>query len=239
MTGSTGVSSTPRPLVSISDASEYWIARSSAQLRTAGHDGEEHGTAFSRRNARPSYGRNVVPPKDRGRRESRVPNAPAASRGNKKPHELVTTGSPESSRLSPRNGFTAYFVLSPVTGLFCHRRRRIISADLTPASGRQDHTILPSAPVSPVLRHHSRPLHPLPNVRDDRETPLLRARDIWLLDLICPSEKRKYFCKGGLTSDFRGCPLICPTGKSVMRPRFAYYKCSTIEQICSRYLICF
>jgi hypothetical protein len=25
-------------------------------------------------------------------------------------------------RLSPRNGFTTYFVLSPVTGLFCHRR---------------------------------------------------------------------------------------------------------------------
>jgi hypothetical protein len=42
-------------------------------------------------------------------------------------------------------------------------------------------------------------LHPAPNVRDDRETPLLRARDICLLDLICHSEKQKYFCKGGLT----------------------------------------
>jgi hypothetical protein len=25
-------------------------------------------------------------------------------------------------RHSPRNGFTTYFVLSPVIGLFCHRR---------------------------------------------------------------------------------------------------------------------
>jgi hypothetical protein len=41
-------------------------------------------------------------------------------------------------------------VLSPVTGLFCHRRLRIISANLTPASGRQDHTTSPSALVSLV-----------------------------------------------------------------------------------------
>ena len=51
---------------------------------------------------------------------------------------------------------TVSFVLSPVTGLVCHRRQRIkvlskpgradfTSANLTPASGRQDHTILPSA----------------------------------------------------------------------------------------------
>jgi len=57
----------------------------------------------------------------------------------------VTTSTPESPGIPARNGFTAYFVLSPATGLFCHRRRRNCSADLTPASGRQDHTTLPSA----------------------------------------------------------------------------------------------
>src|SRR3954465_12799732 len=31
------------------------------------------------------------------------------------------TGTAETSRLSPRNGFTTYFVLSPVSGVFCHR----------------------------------------------------------------------------------------------------------------------
>ena len=50
---------------------------------------------------------------------------------------------------------TASFVLSPVTGLVCHRHQRILavsvrsdrhaSANLTPASGRQDHTTSPSA----------------------------------------------------------------------------------------------
>src|SRR5712671_42513 len=55
---------------------------------------------------------------------------------------------------------TAYFALSPVTGLFCHRRPRIwlpapgradqTSANLTPASGRQDHTTSPYAATSLV-----------------------------------------------------------------------------------------
>src|SRR6202023_2797706 len=71
----------------------------------------------------------------------------------------VTTSTPESPGIPARNGFTAYFVLSPVTGLFCHRRPRtdvvpkpgradITSANLTPASGRQDHTTSPYAATS-------------------------------------------------------------------------------------------
>ncbi len=35
---------------------------------------------------------------------------------------VVTTVTPEIARHSPRNGFTAYFVLSPATSSFCHRR---------------------------------------------------------------------------------------------------------------------
>src|SRR5229473_7483765 len=37
----------------------------------------------------------------------------------------VTTSTPESPGIPARNGFTAYVVLSPVIGLFCHRRQRI------------------------------------------------------------------------------------------------------------------
>src|SRR5882672_8458515 len=54
---------------------------------------------------------------------------------------------------------TVSFELSPVTGLFCHRRSAnmvlskpgradLNSANLTPASGRQDHTTSPSAATS-------------------------------------------------------------------------------------------
>ena len=48
-----------------------------------------------------------------------------------------------------------------------------IVANLTPAKGRQDHTTSPSAHASFVCRGHWRPSHPAPNVRDDREAPLL------------------------------------------------------------------
>jgi hypothetical protein len=40
----------------------------------------------------------------------------------KKHTSIVTTVTPEITRHSPRNGFTAYFALSPAIGLVCHRR---------------------------------------------------------------------------------------------------------------------
>jgi hypothetical protein len=66
-----------------------------------------------------------------------------------------------------------YFVLSPVTGLSCHRRRADRSAKLDAsvgASGPHDFAVR--------VRHirlvrRPRPSHPAPNVRDDRDTPLL------------------------------------------------------------------
>ncbi len=90
---------------------------------------------------------------------------------------VVATGSPGSHRHSLRNGFTVSFVLSPVTGLCCHRRRRDarktpgIIANLTPASGRQDHTIAVRISRASSPRR-LRPSLPAPNVRDDRDTPL-------------------------------------------------------------------
>src|SRR5664280_167446 len=70
---------------------------------------------------------------------------------------------------------TAYFALSPVIGLVCHRRLRIkvltrpgrarkTSANLTPASRRQDHTTSPSAATSlvsvPLIAHGPKPTLP-------------------------------------------------------------------------------
>jgi hypothetical protein len=78
--------------------------------------------AFSRRDA-PGVLHFVAPSGNRGRREDRVRAAPAVSCArctSKNAHEH--TGSAETLRPSPRNGFTAYSALSPVTGLSCHRR---------------------------------------------------------------------------------------------------------------------
>src|SRR6266404_1894074 len=60
-------------------------------------------------------------------------------------HTSVVTQDYRDTRPSLRNGFTAYFVLSPATNSSCHRRPRIkvlsarlgrlASANLTPATG--------------------------------------------------------------------------------------------------------
>src|SRR5713226_4606987 len=104
----------------------------------------------------------------------------------------VTTSTPERPAFPHAMVLTVSFVLSPVTGLFCHRRLRTnvtsapgradtTSANLTPASGRQDHTTSPYAsapfvsspfdrsriPKEPALHHVARltlprPPHPTP-----------------------------------------------------------------------------
>ena len=64
------------------------------------------------------------PSKDRGRRESRVPTAPAA-RVQCSKHTVVTTGTPEHPAFPAQMVLTVSFVLSPATNSFCHRRQRI------------------------------------------------------------------------------------------------------------------
>ena len=81
-----------------------------------------------------SLSTNFVPP-NRGRRESRVSDAPAAARVVVVARALVTTSSPETSGFPRAMGLTAYFVLSPVTGLFCHRRLADTSARLDTSVG--------------------------------------------------------------------------------------------------------
>ena len=52
-----------------------------------------------------------------------------------------------------RDGFTAYAVLSPATNSSCHRHlAEFTSAKLGTSNGCQDHTVLPYAQTSFVLR---------------------------------------------------------------------------------------
>src|SRR5467141_3342880 len=122
------------------------------------------------------------------------------------------TGSAEASRPSLRNGFTAYSALSPVTGLSCHRHPRevLLPANLTPASGCQDHTASPSARVTLVSRNFR--VHRIPpHVRDDREPPLSSGETGEVKSVICPTAKAKYFCKRGWTGFWGDLPVgsIC------------------------------
>ena len=89
-------------------------------------------------------------------------------------HGAGTTGS-AGSRPSLREWFYGLYVISPVTGLSCHRQSSdsLSPATLAPASGRQDHTISPSASCR-SSRNMPRPSHAASNTRDDREAPLLK-----------------------------------------------------------------
>ena len=76
--------------------------------------------------------------------------APAASRGKTKNHtSKFTTGKTGATRLSLRDGFNGFLRDLPgVPGLLASVAGRIVRpAGLTPASGGQDHTTSPSAPV--------------------------------------------------------------------------------------------
>src|SRR5882757_8684176 len=73
----------------------------------------------------PKFCTNLVP-RERGSRECRVRAAPAVSCAkctSKCAHEH--TGSAETLRHPPRNGFTAYGALSSATNSSCHRRCRL------------------------------------------------------------------------------------------------------------------
>ena len=91
--------------------------------------------------------------------------------------EVVSTRisqvTPESPGIPRAMVLTVSFALSPVIGLFCHRHLADTSAKLdasVEASGPHDFAVR-----GHVIRHVTlpRPSHPAPNVRDDREAPLL------------------------------------------------------------------
>ena len=154
-------------------------------------------------------------PPARGRSECRVRAAPAVSCARctkKNAHEH--TGSAEAIRHSLRDGFTAYFALSLVTGLFATIAGEVAFTDLTPASGRQDHTTSPSASSAARLAPPKRPPHPAPNVRDDGQRPSARGGTAQLIILILANREAKYFSRKGWTCCMSGTRLICPPGKN-------------------------
>ena len=93
---------------------------------------------------------------------------------------------------------TAYFELSPVTGLSCHRRLADISATLDTsvgASGPHDFAVRISA-----IRQRRIRVHRIPSrVRDDRDTPLMWDETAGDIEVIWGKREAEYFCKGGWT----------------------------------------
>ena len=89
----------------------------------------------------------------------------------------------------------------PGDRLSCHRRPReaLASQELDAsigASGPHDFAVRVTRCSS---KAHPRPSHSAPNVRDDRDTPLLWARNAHITPVIWPWRKAKYFFKRGWT----------------------------------------
>jgi hypothetical protein len=115
-------------------------------LRCARNDGG-YSFAISRRIA-PEVCNFVCPLRNRGRREDRVLAAPAISRAICAKQKCTRAYRAAATlRPSLRNGFTAYFVLSPVNGSFATvaPQEARFSKNLTPAPRRQNHTTSPYA----------------------------------------------------------------------------------------------
>ncbi len=134
-----------------------------------------HACRHSRGTKCPGDGSVRAPSKHKRAREGRMHGRTRGPRARK-------NAARESPRVRPkhrpslRNGVNGLYALSRVYRAFCHRRpAETLSRDLTPASGRQDHTTSPSA-----QRHSSSDaaasIASRAHVRDDRDTPLVSRK---------------------------------------------------------------
>src|SRR5258707_127757 len=103
------------------------------------------------------------------------------------------------TRHSPRNGFNGLLRALPGDRAFLPPSplRSLLLKNLTPASGRQDHTPSPSA-SAPFVKSASASTASCPASVTISSRPSV-GQDGKSYSLICISEKQKYFGKGGWT----------------------------------------
>ena len=217
-----GVSSTPRPLGSITDVSGILIARSSRAT-----------TAVDIPAARFARALQTVSPKQEG-----AGNAGCLLHPRSRVQEMVVDAHTSIQVQSEHSGIPCAMVLrlmarspwrriplaSIAAGLMAERTRldSISLRQLDTSHGCQNHTLLPYASVPLVCRAADRsqakarpaissaqralprPPHSLPNVRDDRDTPLLAG---W----------ERASCRADLGEEKRGLFLSARAGRGKSR----------------------
>jgi hypothetical protein len=99
------------------------------------------------------------------------------------------TGTAKTSRLSPRNGFTAYFAISPGNGLSCPRCHTTTGRrDRRQGRGARTTRLHRTLPAPRRVKHHltqQASIATRTTLRDDRETSLMAARAGAGYSLIC------------------------------------------------------
>jgi hypothetical protein len=150
------------------------------------HLSTRHGFSFSRHRS-PEFCNHVRASEERGRRECRVSDAPVAAQNAVVVHRFTGL-----NRHSLRDGFTASFVLSPVTGLIATVASvmRSTIANLTPASGRQDHTTSPYASRAVRLRAVCVHRSPRPTLMTMANAPLA-GTGYAIEPVICPRDQQQ------------------------------------------------
>jgi len=117
----------------------------------------------------------------------------------------------KSPRHSPRNGFNGFLRALLGDRAFLPPSPALPSANLTPASGRQDHTTSPSASrarVRSTISVHRIP----PRVDDVAQRPSWRDGTARVIEVICVFGKSEYFCKSLWTQHNSASAAICPSG---------------------------
>ena len=156
--------------------------------------------------------------KRRGRRECRVPAAPAASRAKlNKAHERSRHRFTRLARHSLRDGFTAYSVISPATNSSCHRRQQIESAlrpvgrKLPPRTWHQQRV---SGPHGFTVRFNAVRLSRRRRSRgSSRPAKALRARRCRVHRIPCPTSVTIAIRPSSRAGTAEVLALICPTTK--------------------------
>jgi len=113
-------------------------------------------------------------------------------------HEFSHHRLAETFRHSLRDGFTVSFALFPVIGLSCHRRLRINVRKLCISVEMPEPRDFAVREVRTRQLRTTRPSHPAPNVRDDRETPLFRVRDSRRSIAVSSKSRSEIFFRQGL-----------------------------------------
>src|SRR5580658_4018181 len=111
---------------------------------------------------------------------------------------IVTTGPPESPGIPARNGFNGFLralpgdrACSPPSPV------KLLFTNLTPASGRQDHTTSPSARSALVSSAAYVHRIPCPTFVTIAKRPFVWAGMAADREVICAKWEQKYFCEGG------------------------------------------
>jgi hypothetical protein len=118
------------------------VAGPGFRVRSSGLQDRADTASRSRRAFRASFAPTSRPPRSEGAvlpqegsRECRAPDAPAALRAKVESTQASHHGHAGSPGIPRAMVLTAYFALSPVTGLSCHRRRRNLFRQLDASVG--------------------------------------------------------------------------------------------------------